>query len=104
MKTGAIVYATKCEYIADVPKQFRKKFPDKYRFISLRIYSLIADRICKECRAKGCWDRYTCYWYDKKKMEPKKPWNTVPPYHHDGDEQCDSYINKKTMYNLNKEQ
>lgn len=103
MQTMAPVYATDCKYIASIPEHYKSDFPDQYRFISEPTYALLINRECKECVAKGCWDRYQCYWYNKEKAEPGKPWNTIPHYHKPGDEGCESFINKETMYNVNLE-
>lgn len=101
MQTGKIVYASRYQYIASVPENFKHLFPDQFRFISEPTYAILASRICRECLAKGCWDRYYCFWYNKEKAEPHIPWNTIPPSHKPGDEQCESFINKETMYNVN---
>lgn len=102
MQTMIPVYARNCRCIATVPERYKSDFPDRYRFISERTYTLLINRGYKECRAKGCWDRYQCFWYNKEEAEPKAPWNTIPHYHKLGDENCESFINKETMY-INKE-
>ena len=100
MQTGAIVSCTDYRYIANIPDTFKPQLPDHYRFISAETYSLIAERAIPECLAKGCWDRYHCFWYNTTKAEPHKPWNQIPHYHKPGDEQCESFINKDPMYHL----
>lgn len=101
LRTGDLVYSFDYQYIADVPERFKNIFPDQFRFISESTYYLLYTRANKECLAKGCWDRYHCYWYNKDKAEPNNPWNTIPHYHKVGDEGCESFINKDTMYNVN---
>jgi hypothetical protein len=101
LKTGDVVYSTTYRLIAKIPKHIKTRLPDQYRFISEQTYSLLISRQCKECLAKGCWDRYYCFWYDAAKAEPNKPWNEVPSYHKPGDELCETFINKNEMYNIN---
>lgn len=101
ISTGTFVYAFNVRRIADVPVNFRKEFPDQYHFVSLETYAIAAERACRDCLAKGCWDRYNCFWYNRQKAEPGKPWNKIPSYHKVGDEKCESFVNKETMYNIN---
>lgn len=97
MQTGKAIAFTSYHCLATVPRQFRERIPDQYRFISERTYTLLWQRT-KKCCIKGCWDRYHCWWYDKDKAEPKGPWNEIPKTHKIGDENCESFINKETMY------
>lgn len=101
MLTRTAVYSTSCQHITDIPEHIKQKFPDQYRFISKDVFERLTDRMCKECLAKGCWDRYWCYWYNKQKAERDTPWNTIPDYHKPGGEECESFINKETMYTVN---
>lgn len=104
METGEPVYALGCQRIANVPDNFKDLLPDQYRFISEETYAIMISRMGRDCLAKGCWDRYQCLWYNRQKAEPVKPWNTVPPYHNPGDENCESFINTDLMYNVNIEE
>lgn len=100
LKTGNLMYCTSPPVlISKVPERFRDELPDKYGFISSRTYKLLLER-CTDCLAKGCWDRYYCFWYNASKAEPKQPWNEIPHYHKPGDEKCESFINKLTMYDI----
>lgn len=101
MQTKDVIYAYSPVYIAKIPERFRKQLPDKFRFISEKTYLQIIKRGNRECTAKGCWDRYRCFWYNKEKMEPdNKPYNIIPHYHNIGDEECESFIDIETMYNV----
>ena len=81
--------------IGPAPPELNLK--DTGEFISHKHFKLIDDEGPFSCRAKGCYDRYHCIWYDKDKMEPDGPWNIVPPDHRIGDEDCQSFIDKETI-------
>lgn len=98
--TKELVYSSqRPQFMAKVPARFKKQFPDKYKFISLRTYKILRERH-NECLSKGCWDRYYCYWYNASKAEPSTPWNEIPHYHKSGGEGCESFIDKTTMYDV----
>lgn len=84
--------------IAVIPNHFQKEFPTEYRFITYDAYRTIHQYMAVSCTAKGCWDRYHCFWYNKEEMEPKEPWNKVPKNHVPGDEMCEGFIDKTKMY------
>lgn len=84
--------------IGVIPQQFRQECPDQYRFITYPAFRAVNRYAGVSCEAKGCWDRYHCFWYNKEKSEPDGPWNKIPTRHQPGDEMCESFINKFTMY------
>ena len=104
IRTKEAVYSTVLEHIANVPDRLKSQFPDQYKFITRDAYQALSKRICKECLAKGCWDRYNCFWYNREKAEGNKPWNDIPRTHKPGDEHCETFINKSTMYQVNIEE
>lgn len=98
IKTGKAVSGYKPFFIGSVPDNFKEKLPDQFKFISKETYLRIVNHQGGPCMAKGCWDRYHCYWYDAKLAEPKKPWNKIPKDYQIGNELCPSFINKFYMY------
>ena len=81
-----------------IPEEFRKIFPDTGRFLPYNIYRKIKPTPFFRCRAIGCYDRYHCYWYHADEMEKNGAWNVVPDKHVIGDECCNMFIDKNTMF------
>lgn len=98
--TKKVMGSTKCSLIGIIPKIFSKQLPDQYKFISKDTYLKIVNYQGTCCIAKGCWDRYSCWWYNAQIAEPKGPWNAIPKNHKIGDELCESFINKFTIYDI----
>lgn len=98
--TGEIGVCIDYRKIAVIPARFHSFIPDQYRFITLDTYKRIKSWKGTTCRAKGCWDRYRCHWYNKETVECNKPWNKLPPGYYPGIEKCESFIDKETMYNV----
>lgn len=96
--TKELLHATQVKLIGRVPAQFEKELPTEFRFVSGDIYFRLQKYMCHHCIIKGCWDRYNCVWYDESITEQNGPWNNVPKYHKIGDEKCERFINKSTMY------
>lgn len=82
----------------EIPLHFREQLPDTAKFITEQAYNQINKNINFQCRAKGCWDRYNCFWYHIEIETDKGPWNTVPDGHVPGEEHCDSFIDKNKIY------
>lgn len=100
MKTGEAVANMERQIIGTVPPTFKELLPDRYKFISLDVYERIHERQSEYCMMKGCYDRYHCLWYNPEIAEPDGPWNEVSSKHKVGDELCESFINKNTMYDV----
>ena len=84
--------------IGVVPEHFKEMYPDQYRFITYTAFRQVNHHIGSLCEAKGCWDRYHCFWYNKVAAEPNGPWNKIPVGYNPGDEMCENFINKFQMY------
>lgn len=92
---------TDCKLIGIVPPRFKDRLPDRYHFIEKETYVRLK-RYCRtECLSKGCWDRNFCFWYNRSKAETLGAWNEVPDGYIPGGENCESFINKYTMYDIN---
>lgn len=83
-----------------IPPELAKKYPDTAKQISYAAYHRISAHPFFRCRAKGCYDRYHCYWYDAPRLEADGPWNVVPSYHEVGGEGCESFVDKDAMFNF----
>lgn len=99
--TKKLFHATQAKLIGRIPKLFEDELPTEYRFVSGDTYFRLQKYMCNHCRSKGCWDRYQCVWYDESITEPNGPWNRIPKNHKVGDEKCERFINKLTMYDNN---
>lgn len=80
------------------PDQSPAGFPDTCRTISKHTYRLIVNLQPFKCRAKGCWDRRECFWFDINIEKLNGSWNTIPASHAIGDEACVSFIDKSKLY------
>lgn len=96
--TKELLHATQTKLIGRVPKQFEDELPTEYKFVSGDIYFRLQKYMCHHCSSKGCWDRYHCIWYNESITEPNGPWSRIPKNYHVGDEKCERFINKFTMY------
>ena len=99
--TKKLFHTTQAKLIGRIPKQFEDELPTEYRFVSGDTYFRLQKYMCNHCRSKGCWDRYQCVWYDESITEPNGPWNRIPKNHKVGDDKCERFINKLTMYDNN---
>ena len=95
--SGAIYAVTEKRFLATVPERFLPNFTEKYRFITMPTYMHLNKCIGMSCTSKGCWDRYYCFLYNNE-IEDNKPWNKISKNHKPGDEMCESFLNKNTMY------
>ena len=82
-----------------MPGHIRKEHPDTGRFIKGEAFRKIQRHTGQLCKARGCYDRYHCLWYDLS-TEKDGPWNEIPESHNPGDEHCMSYIDKTDMFNV----
>lgn len=85
-----------CRCIGTVPGHIG--IQDTGRFISKQMYKKLSKTKDHLCRAKGCYDRYHCYWYNAEVMEKDGAWNVIPKTHKIGDERCEGFINKDSMF------
>lgn len=83
---------------AEIPQAFWDKMPDQYKLISKDTYSRFYKFQAANCRAKGCYDRYHCWWYHPELVEGDTPWNKIPDNYVVGSELCPSFINKSQIY------
>lgn len=94
-KDMSVAISDDVRFQGTIPRRFLKYFPDTAQIIPLRLYHrLQADH--GSCYAKGCWDRYECFFYDMSK-EPATPWNIIPKTHKTGDEYCPRFLNKERI-------
>lgn len=81
-----------------IPKKLKPFYCETGIMIDKEVYQSINKTGMKisSCNLKGCYDRYTCFWYN---MENEKDgaWNIIPDDFNSGDEGCPSYINSKIM-------
>ena len=96
LNNGEVKRSNNMYISADVPAEFRELLPDMARFVSREVYYKAKNNPFFKCRAKGCWDRYRCYWYDMT-LEADGPWNEIPASHKIGGEGCESFIDKETL-------
>lgn len=97
-ETRALRHSLRYRLIGRIPKRFAADFPTEFRSVANEMYYRLQTYWCAQCNCKGCWDRYHCVWYDAAVMEPEGPWNRIPKSHVPGDEKCERFINKFTMY------
>lgn len=95
---GSIFQMNNSFSLGDAPKEY--SLADTGRFISRSVFDKLSDGDGYHCRAIGCYDRYHCYWYHPEEFEKDGPWNVIPESHKTGDEHCDGFLNKETMFNL----
>jgi len=98
MCTRDIVYCISPVFKAKVSPAFAHLLSDQYRFISADTYFKIKEYCASDCKSKGCFDRYHCYWYNVEEMERYGAWNKLPKGYVIGGEMCESFINKELMY------
>lgn len=98
MNTKELVTSISPVFKAKVSPAFTELLPDQYRFISADTFFKIKEYCAPDCKSKGCFDRYHCYWYNVKLMEKYGPWNKIPKNYIVGSEMCESFINKEQMY------
>ena len=84
-------------FLATVPERFLNNFPERHRFITMDTYVHLNKCMGMSCTSRGCWDRYHCFLYNND-IENNKPWNKISKNHKPGDEMCESFLNKNTMY------
>lgn len=95
---GTVKKSNNVWYQGKVPLHFREQLPDTAKFITEQAYNQINKNMNFQCRAKGCWDRYNCFWYRIEIEKEKGPWNLVPDDHIPGEEHCESFIDKDKIY------
>lgn len=95
---GDIKRSNNVYYQGQVPDCFKDLLPNTAKFITKMAYINIKKRLGFKCQAKGCWDRYHCFWYNTEIEKENGPWNTIPASHRPGEEQCESFINKNDIY------
>lgn len=84
-------------FIGEVPAD--QNIENTGKIITYELFKKLERKKRFSCRAIGCYDRYHCYWYDKELREPNGPWNEIPERHKVGDEHCQSFLDKETMFN-----
>jgi hypothetical protein len=94
---GKAKYSNGIGCCGEIPARFRGELPDTAIFITKGQYSRIARHPDFRCKAKGCWDRHHCYWFDTA-LNVNGEWNEIPSSHRAGGENCESYINKELLY------
>lgn len=94
---GTSMRSNNAIYQGDVPSQFKTLLPDTARWITKAAYYRIKMHPFFECKSKGCWDRYHCYWYDPA-SEIDGPWNEIPEEYQIGDEGCESFLHKSNVF------
>lgn len=82
----------------DIPGRFKKDLQDTAAFITKDAFAKIKRHDGGLCQAKGCWDRYHCYWYNLELESNQQPYNVIPKSHVVGGEECESFINKNEVY------
>jgi hypothetical protein len=97
LNDGSVLRSNNVWYQGEIPQRFRDSLPDTAKFITRTAYYKMKNQPCFQCRAKGCWDRYHCHWYDMS-LEANGPWNEVPASHKIGDECCESFLDKAKVY------
>lgn len=95
---GTVKKSNNVWYQGKVPLHFREQLPDTAKFITEQAYNQINKNMNFQCRAKGCWDRYNCFWYRIEIEKDKGSWNLVPDDHIPGEEHCESFIDKDKIY------
>ncbi len=97
MRNDKSINLLQCSHvIGTVPAEMN--IADTGIFIPRPLYKRLTMWKPFQCRAKGCYDRYSCLWYDAKLQEPNGPWNAIPSTHKTGEEYCKSFIDKNTIY------
>lgn len=97
LNDGGVLRSNNVWYQGEIPQHFRESLPDTAKFITRTAYYKMKNQPSFQCQAKGCWDRYHCYWYDMS-LEANGPWNEIPASHKIGDECCESFLDKTKVY------
>ena len=97
LNNGLVARSNDIMLYGQIPELFVSTFPDTARFITPKAYQKIVQHPFFKCKAKGCWDRYHCFWYDMT-LEVDGPWNKIPSSHKIGDEYCQSFLNVNEVY------
>lgn len=84
-----------------IPSEIRDLYPDTAIVVPYNTWRRMQAYGNLKCRAIGCFDRYHCFWYNAQEMEKNGPWNSVPDDHIIGDEACEAFLDKCSMYNIN---
>ena len=95
---GSVKQLNNSYCLGEVPPEY--ELPDTGRFVRREVFEKLEDGNGYHCRAMGCYDRYHCYWYHPEEWEKNGPWNVVPKTHKVGDEHCNGFLNKDTMFHL----
>lgn len=85
-------------YIGVLPDNLRRLHKDTAYFITKRIYNKVsALGNTYSCPAKGCYDRYHCFFYHPEEHEKNGSFNKIPEDWHVGSEHCPNFANKNDI-------
>lgn len=82
-----------------VPERYKQYLPNEGTYVPRSVYAQIKKNEGLNCRKKGCYDRYHCFFYHPEHTEPSGPWNEIPANYKPGWEGCPMFVNKNTVYN-----
>lgn len=95
---GTVKRSNNVWFQGDVPDKFKPQLPDTAKFITKAAYYKIKENVNFSCNKKGCWDRYNCFFYHPEKMDSHGVWNEIPESHKPGDECCELFLNKDSVF------
>lgn len=97
LNDGGVLRSNNIWCQGEIPQRFREALPDTAKFITRTAYYKVKNQPCFQCQAKGCWDRYHCFWYNIS-QEIGEPWNIIPNDHKIGEECCEIFLDKSKVY------